>query len=62
MQIHLANPRGFCAGVDRAIAIVRLALEAYGPPVYVYHEIVHNPYVVRELRDKGAVFAISVWR
>jgi len=55
-ELVLASPRGFCAGVDRAIEIVRLALEAYGPPIYVFHEIVHNPYVVRELRDRGAVF------
>ena len=55
-RVVLASPRGFCAGVDRAIEIVRLALERYGPPVYVYHEIVHNPYVVGELREKGAVF------
>ena len=55
-RIVLASPRGFCAGVDRAIEIVRLALSAYGSPVYVYHEIVHNPYVVAELRTKGAVF------
>ena len=55
-RVLLASPRGFCAGVDRAIEIVRLALETYGPPVYVFHEIVHNPYVVQELRDKGAVF------
>ena len=56
MRILLANPRGFCAGVDRAIKIVDLALEAYGPPVYVRREIVHNSHVVRELREKGAVF------
>ena len=55
-RIVLASPRGFCAGVDRAIEIVRLALSAYGSPVYVYHEIVHNPYVVAELRTKGAIF------
>ncbi len=55
-RIVLASPRGFCAGVDRAIEIVRLALSAYGAPVYVYHEIVHNPYVVAELRTKGAIF------
>lgn len=55
-RILLASPRGFCAGVDRAIEIVRLALETYGPPLYVYHEIVHNPYVVAELRQKGAIF------
>lgn len=56
MRILLANPRGFCAGVDRAIKIVDLALEAYGPPVYVRREIVHNSHVVRDLRAKGAVF------
>lgn len=56
MQIHLANPRGFCAGVDRAIGIVERALELYGAPVYVRHEVVHNRYVVDGLRDKGAVF------
>ena len=52
----LAAPRGFCAGVDRAIQIVELALKKFGPPVYVRHEIVHNRYVVEELRRKGAVF------
>ena len=56
MQILLANPRGFCAGVDRAIEIVALALARYGPPVYVRHEIVHNRHVVEDLRDRGAVF------
>ena len=56
MRILLAHPRGFCAGVDRAIAIVELALERYGPPVYVRHEIVHNRHVVEDLRRKGAVF------
>ncbi len=56
MQIHLANPRGFCAGVDRAIGIVERALELFGAPVYVRHEVVHNKYVVDGLRDKGAVF------
>ncbi len=55
-RVVLASPRGFCAGVDRAIEIVRMAIETYGPPVYVFHEIVHNPYVVRELRDRGAIF------
>ena len=56
MDIYLANPRGFCAGVDRAIDIVERALEIYGAPVYVRHEVVHNRYVVDDLRDKGAVF------
>ena len=56
MEIHLSNPRGFCAGVDRAIAIVERALEIFGAPVYVRHEVVHNKYVVDGLRDKGAVF------
>jgi 4-hydroxy-3-methylbut-2-en-1-yl diphosphate reductase len=56
MQIHLANPRGFCAGVDRAIGIVEHALELFGAPVYVRHEVVHNKYVVDGLREKGAVF------
>lgn len=56
MNILLANPRGFCAGVDRAITIVEQALAIYGPPIYVRHEVVHNQYVVNELRSKGAVF------
>ena len=56
MQIHLANPRGFCAGVDRAIGIVERALEFFGAPVYVRHEVVHNKYVVDGLRKKGAIF------
>ena len=55
-EIHLASPRGFCAGVDRAIEIVELALEVYGKPVFVRHEIVHNRHVVEALRDKGAIF------
>ena len=55
-QITLANPRGFCAGVDRAIEIVERALELFGAPVYVRHEVVHNKYVVETLRGKGAVF------
>ncbi len=56
LTIHLAAPRGFCAGVDRAIKIVEMALEKWGAPVYVRHEIVHNKYVVHDLRAKGAVF------
>lgn len=56
MQILLANPRGFCAGVDRAIEIVERALEIHGAPIYVRHEVVHNKFVVDKLRDKGAVF------
>lgn len=56
MQILLANPRGFCAGVDRAISIVENALEIYGAPIYVRHEVVHNRYVVDSLRQRGAVF------
>ena len=56
MEIRLANPRGFCAGVDRAIEIVNRALAAFGPPVYVRHEVVHNRFVVDDLRQRGAVF------
>lgn len=56
LTIYLAAPRGFCAGVDRAIKIVEMAIEKWGPPVYVRHEIVHNKFVVDGLRDKGAVF------
>ncbi|HCD1113458.1 TPA: 4-hydroxy-3-methylbut-2-enyl diphosphate reductase [Proteus mirabilis] len=56
MQILLANPRGFCAGVDRAISIVERALEIYGAPIYVRHEVVHNRYVVNDLRERGAIF------
>ena len=60
MDVMLAQPRGFCAGVDRAIEIVERALESFGGPVYVRHEIVHNEHVVSELRAKGAVFVESV--
>lgn len=56
MQILLANPRGFCAGVDRAIAIVNRALECFGAPIYVRHEVVHNKFVVDDLKQRGAVF------
>ena len=56
MQIILANPRGFCAGVDRAIEIVERALELFGAPIYVRHEVVHNRFVVEDLRNKGAIF------
>ena len=56
MKIILANPRGFCAGVDRAISIVELALEIHGAPIYVRHEVVHNRFVVDGLRERGAIF------
>ena len=56
MRILLANPRGFCAGVDRAIEIVERALDAFGAPIYVRHEVVHNRFVVERLRERGAVF------
>ena len=56
LELYLAAPRGFCAGVDRAIKIVELALQKWGSPVYVRHEIVHNKFVVDSLRDKGAIF------
>ncbi|QUN07531.1 4-hydroxy-3-methylbut-2-enyl diphosphate reductase [Shewanella yunxiaonensis] len=56
MNILLANPRGFCAGVDRAISIVERALELFSPPIYVRHEVVHNRYVVEDLKHRGAVF------
>ncbi|MDC0873125.1 4-hydroxy-3-methylbut-2-enyl diphosphate reductase [Gammaproteobacteria bacterium] len=58
--INLANPRGFCAGVDRAIDIVNRALEVYGRPVYVKHEVVHNRFVVKDLEDRGAVFVEEI--
>ncbi|WP_417239963.1 4-hydroxy-3-methylbut-2-enyl diphosphate reductase [Celeribacter halophilus] len=56
LSLYLAAPRGFCAGVDRAIKIVEMAIEKWGPPVYVRHEIVHNKFVVDSLKEKGAVF------
>ena len=60
MEVRLANPRGFCAGVDRAIEIVERAIEVYGPPVYVLHEIVHNRRVLEHLSDRGARFVESL--
>ncbi len=60
MKIILAAPRGFCAGVNMAIDCLDLALKAFGAPVYVYHEIVHNQYVVKTFREKGAVFVESL--
>ncbi len=60
MEILLANPRGFCAGVDRAIEIVERALEQLGAPIYVRHEVVHNKYVVDDLRSKGAIFVEEI--
>ena len=56
MKIVLANPRGFCAGVDRAISIVERALDIFEAPIYVRHEVVHNKYVVNGLKNRGAVF------
>lgn len=56
MKVKLANPRGFCAGVDRAIEIVNRALDVFGAPIYVRHEVVHNKFVVENLRDRGAIF------
>ena len=60
MKIYLANPRGFCAGVDRAIEIVERAIEKHGPPIYVRHEVVHNKYVVKNLKNKGAIFVDEI--
>ena len=59
-KILLVSPRGFCAGVTRAIEIVELALQKYGSPVYVNHEIVHNKYVIEELKNKGAIFLENI--
>ena len=56
INIHLAGPRGFCAGVDRAILMVEEAIKKYSSPIYVRHEIVHNKYVVEDLKKKGAIF------
>src|ERR1700745_3763290 len=60
MRVVLAQPRGFCAGVERAIEIVERALKKYGPPIYVRHEIVHNRHVVERLRAKGAHFVDEI--
>ncbi len=60
MKIYLANPRGFCAGVDRAIEIVERAIEKHGPPIYVKHEVVHNKFVVNNLKNKGAIFVDEI--
>src|SRR5438045_8790506 len=60
LRVVLAQPRGFCAGVERAIEIVERALEKYGPPIYVRHEIVHNRHVVERLRAKGAQFVDEI--
>jgi len=60
LNVLLANPRGFCAGVERAISIVEKALEKYGPPIYIKHEIVHNKFVVENLKKKGAVFVENI--
>ena len=59
-KIKLANPRGFCAGVDRAIDIVNRALEVHGAPVYVKHEVVHNKFVVEDLKSRGAIFVEEI--
>ena len=60
LKIFLAAPRGFCAGVDRAIEMVELAIKKWGAPIYVRHEIVHNKFVVNELKNKGAIFVEDV--
>lgn len=60
MEILLAQPRGFCAGVVRAVEIVELALDIHGAPVYVFHEIVHNRHVVEDLQTRGAVFVATL--
>jgi len=60
LKIYLANPRGFCAGVDRAIEIVERAIVKHGPPIYVRHEVVHNKFVVNNLKNKGAIFVDEI--
>ena len=60
MEIVLASPRGFCAGVNMAVESLELALKHFGPPIYVYHEIVHNQFVVNSFSDRGAVFVNSL--
>ena len=60
MDILLANPRGFCAGVDRAIEIVKRAIETLGAPIYVRHEVVHNKFVVDDLKARGAIFVDNI--
>ena len=60
MKVFLANPRGFCAGVERAIKIVERAIDKHGAPIYVRHEVVHNQFVVNNLKEKGAVFVDEI--
>ena len=60
MEIILANPRGFCAGVDRAISIVNSALDLFDSPIYVRHEVVHNKFVVDGLKERGAIFLMNL--
>ena len=60
MKVLLANPRGFCAGVDRAIEIVERAIERHGIPIYVRNEVVHNKFVVDDLKSKGAIFVKQI--
>ena len=60
MKVLLANPRGFCAGVERAIEIVERAIDKHGSPIYVRHEVVHNRFVVENLRNKGAIFVDEI--
>jgi len=60
MKVFLANPRGFCAGVERAIEIVELTIDKHGAPIYVRHEVVHNQFVVNNLKEKGAVFVDEI--